>query len=784
MADQPVTREKLINADKDVQVIEDFIKKPKDETVITRFGDEIMTLKGLEEEVKKSGGYFKRYATLAAANADIANIPVDAVVKVTSETDGGDYERASAEATSLTKSAYDPLTQAKNHSDSNPLFKPVRLDETSVVGDIVVAGIYHVATNTIASTLGLPSGKSGQLYVSGNTQPPSSGYVFQTYINSDGDSYQRVKTTTWQPWKGYSHAKITTENLNDVTSSGVYGLDSGSHATAEKNYPFPGSGCLVIVESSSSVVRQQVLSLAGMAQRWLSVSTNTWSDWRGVQYPSSGIVSLNNLMTLDMPNGSIVSTIADIGGHVDNAITDAVYHVASGSVATAANGFPITGFGGFLTVKKPNSTTVHQKWDTYNGSAFRWGSISNGVATWQPWRGNENKNNGISELGQAISIGSGALAEKILTTKAQFNDSLDLFIVEGTYLINNSVLAVEGNGFPISGASGFLDVIKNASGAIIQRWSTYSGYAYRWGSLTSGGLPVTWQPWRGFKNTTNAVVDITNTGAVKKKLIIYGSSTMWYLSDEMTDLATRKNLDFKNHGISGDNLGGAGQAQGSNIVTLQFTSGVIPASGLSTPVVESSFGGIPRHNRVVELSNGVKGTLAANGVSFTATTLTSDLTVDPNEKYRVYEYAWYDITDGIYVFNIGKNDVSSSTDNSEWILNNTIKMIDYIPNGSKFIVGGHFSNTGSTDMHRQVVEAVNQSLRLKYGVKYFDINELLFSDATWMELGLTKTQADIEAINNRQLPPSLSRDTAHLSAAMDIVLCRAIENKLTSLGYI
>lgn len=112
MADQPVTREKLINADKDVQVIEDFIKKPKDETVTTRFGDEIMTLKGLEEEVKKSGGYFKRYTSLAVANADIANIPVNSVVKVTDAVNGGDYEKVSAEATSLTKSPYDPFEKS------------------------------------------------------------------------------------------------------------------------------------------------------------------------------------------------------------------------------------------------------------------------------------------------------------------------------------------------------------------------------------------------------------------------------------------------------------------------------------------------------------------------------------------------------------------------------------------------------------------------------------------------------------------------------------------------
>lgn len=118
MADQPVTREKLINTDKDVQVIEDFIKKPKDETVTTRFGDEIMTLKGLEEEVKKSGGYFKRYTSLADANADIANIPVDSVVKVTDAVDGGDYEKPTAEASTLTKSAYDPLSQTKPFIDA------------------------------------------------------------------------------------------------------------------------------------------------------------------------------------------------------------------------------------------------------------------------------------------------------------------------------------------------------------------------------------------------------------------------------------------------------------------------------------------------------------------------------------------------------------------------------------------------------------------------------------------------------------------------------------------
>ena len=58
-------------------------------------------------------GAIKTYPTLAAANADIANIALNTKVSVLSAVDGGDYYKATAGATTLTKSAYDPLTQAK-----------------------------------------------------------------------------------------------------------------------------------------------------------------------------------------------------------------------------------------------------------------------------------------------------------------------------------------------------------------------------------------------------------------------------------------------------------------------------------------------------------------------------------------------------------------------------------------------------------------------------------------------------------------------------------------------
>lgn len=66
-------------------------------------------------------GAIKTYPTLATANADIANIALNTKVSVLSETDGGDYYKATADATSLTKSPYDSVKQSKDYTDQ--LFK-------------------------------------------------------------------------------------------------------------------------------------------------------------------------------------------------------------------------------------------------------------------------------------------------------------------------------------------------------------------------------------------------------------------------------------------------------------------------------------------------------------------------------------------------------------------------------------------------------------------------------------------------------------------------------------
>lgn len=68
--------------------------------------------------VSFQNGAVKTYPTLTAANADIANIQLNSKISVLSAEDGGDYYKATANATSLTKSPYDVLSLAKSDASN------------------------------------------------------------------------------------------------------------------------------------------------------------------------------------------------------------------------------------------------------------------------------------------------------------------------------------------------------------------------------------------------------------------------------------------------------------------------------------------------------------------------------------------------------------------------------------------------------------------------------------------------------------------------------------------
>ena len=113
--------------------------------------EQAIALVARSEFLKQRATY--QYNTLAEANADIANIAVNQNVNVV---DSGLYKKDTAGATSLTKSPYDPLTQAKAYVDANPLFKPIWLTSGQDVHNLN-DGIFRFTTTVGATLLNLPS---------------------------------------------------------------------------------------------------------------------------------------------------------------------------------------------------------------------------------------------------------------------------------------------------------------------------------------------------------------------------------------------------------------------------------------------------------------------------------------------------------------------------------------------------------------------------------------------------------------------------------------------------
>lgn len=298
MADQPVTREKLVNADKDVQVIEDFIKKSKDETVTTRFGDEIMTLKGLEEEVKKSGGYFKRYTSLTAANADIANIPVNSVVKVTDAVEGGDYERVTAGATTLTKSAYDPLTQAKAYTESFASVKNKDISNISI-DTLQTRGQYRVTGSNLSTVTGLPFNSACDIQVYGET------------------------VTLWQMVKQYNSNNIAVRSSNGGSTVAwnewVY-MAFKSDIPILNVFPDPSLGGDTASTYQATVVMENgenVLTMSGASTQQVIYNV-----------PASGDYKVGSTLTLS------ADTYADTAGNNTSADITLIAVSASGATLT------------------------------------------------------------------------------------------------------------------------------------------------------------------------------------------------------------------------------------------------------------------------------------------------------------------------------------------------------------------------------------------------------------------------------------------------------------------
>ena len=139
MADSIITKQALIDAQKDAQALEEVINGEPGKLIKTRLGRMVYTLASVpqintmtREEVALAltpkadktyvdsaltayAGGRKAFTTLALAQAAQASLPANTVVEVTN--DGANNGTYQWNGTVLTKSAYDPLAQSKNYTD-------------------------------------------------------------------------------------------------------------------------------------------------------------------------------------------------------------------------------------------------------------------------------------------------------------------------------------------------------------------------------------------------------------------------------------------------------------------------------------------------------------------------------------------------------------------------------------------------------------------------------------------------------------------------------------------
>jgi len=142
------------NFNTDAQTAEEVVNGNESGKVVARLGREYPTLPAAIKEIMKAGGYFDSYATLADANAKVAEIPLNRLVRVLSATEGGDYYKASADATSLTKSAYDPVETLRSWLNSNAFNNISKNVGKNILDILGISFLYeNIDTNYVIGSL-------------------------------------------------------------------------------------------------------------------------------------------------------------------------------------------------------------------------------------------------------------------------------------------------------------------------------------------------------------------------------------------------------------------------------------------------------------------------------------------------------------------------------------------------------------------------------------------------------------------------------------------------------
>lgn len=182
-----------------------------------------------------AGGH-KAYQTLAAAQAVQASFPANSIIEVTN--DGANNGTYQWNGTTLTKSAFDPLTQAKAYSDANAIFKPLFNPTEKNLNNVPYGVHYYNVSGDITLANNFP--------VAG-----SPSYVLTYAVTGSSVKYQRailpffnpirifdrLYTGSWSAWTETVTQAQVSANVSAIAAnaSAITNLDSKVFSQIGKN---------------------------------------------------------------------------------------------------------------------------------------------------------------------------------------------------------------------------------------------------------------------------------------------------------------------------------------------------------------------------------------------------------------------------------------------------------------------------------------------------------------------------------------------------------------------
>ena len=246
-----------------------------------------------------TNGASKFYPTLAEANADIANIGIKDKVEVGEVANGGTWYKATAGATSLTKSPYDPVTQSKSYIDGQSVIKPTTNRTEKNLNNLSYGVDYYGQSADITLANNFPVANIPTLVHTYKTDAYSVEYQRAILPSNPIRIFDRAFTGTWSAWsEGTNKAYVDAvsarldsnqiflpvanpadKNINNLGYSLVL-FNILSDLTPANNFPRAAPSLVfTYTAGGSSTKYQRVVTLESSPHIYDRVKISVWSEW-------------------------------------------------------------------------------------------------------------------------------------------------------------------------------------------------------------------------------------------------------------------------------------------------------------------------------------------------------------------------------------------------------------------------------------------------------------------------------------------------------------------------